>query len=125
MIDIKFSDLVGKIIEQININGRNDEIEIICKTGERYKMYHSQDCCESVVIDDICGNIADILNSPVLTAEERTSDTAPDSHTPEYEPESQTWTFYELATNRGSVTIRWFGSSNGYYSESVDFVRAA
>lgn len=96
----------------------DDEIVFTTEEGEEYRMHHRQDCCENVSIEEIHGDLEDLVGHPILTAEERTSD----DHI-KTDAESQTWTFYELRTIKGSVTIRWYGSSNGYYSEGVDFVK--
>ena len=83
---------------------------------ERYIFYHSQDCCESVYIESISGDLNDLIGVPLLLAEEVSSDD--EGPLNEYE-DSYTWTFYKFATIKGYVDVRWYGSSNGYYSESV------
>jgi hypothetical protein len=90
-----------------------------------YKLLHSQDCCESVTVEDVIGDLNDLIGSPILKAEEVTSKTDPDDK-PNMERcggDSFTWTFYHFATVKGYVTIRWYGSSSGYYSERVSFER--
>jgi hypothetical protein len=117
-----FNDLVGKtitLVDGFDIN--SEQIVITCSDGSRYIMYHAQSCCECVSIEDIVGDVGDIIGTPILRAECRTQDYAPDGA--EYNDDENLWTFYELATIKGSVTIRWYGSSNGYYSVDVTFNR--
>jgi hypothetical protein len=109
------SALVGKTLWKLDVS--KDELRFYTTDAEEYLMYHEQDCCENVYIEDIVGDHKDLLNSPIVLAEVRSSDEpAIGSYDEEY-----LWTFYELATVKGSVTIRWYGSSNGYYSVSVSF----
>lgn len=117
-------NLLGCILIDVIVNDDDDEIVFETSNGAKYKMYHQQDCCESVYIEDICGELKDLLYSPILLAEEVScNDVTPiNIEVPGYE-ETYTWTFYKLVTFKGPVTFRWFGSSNGYYSEAVDFVQ--
>jgi hypothetical protein len=96
----------------------DDKIEFYSTEGELYIMEHQQDCCESVSIDDINGDLNDLIGTPILKYEEVVSDGSGDDY------ESSTWTFYHFSTIKGYVTIKWFGVSNGYYSESVDFYKS-
>ena len=107
-------DMVGKVFTSVvascdTLTFSNDQ--------EVYEFYHEQDCCESVTIEDICGDLSDLENVPLLIAEEVQGETPSDF---DYEHESYTFTFYKFATIKGYVDVRWLGSSNGYYSESVD-----
>ena len=110
--------LKGKTLISVKVD--IDKILFACSDGSEYKMYHNQDCCESVSIEDIDGDLQELIGSPILMAEEISS-SEPYMGKPKY-PDSFTWTFYRIATVKEFVTIRWLGESNGYYSESVDFV---
>jgi len=116
----EFKELVGKTLLSIEANKEMDEITFITNDGLKFLMYHSQDCCENVSIEDINGDLEDLIGTPILLAEEVTSEENPEGVTKEYQ-DSFTWTFYKLATIKGYVDIRWYGESNGYYSEYVSF----
>lgn len=108
--------LEGKTLSSVERNG-DEEIIFTLDNGDKYKMYHYQDCCEQVHIDDIVGDLNDLIGSPIVVAEERTNIGENDSY------DHYTWTFYTIATIKGYVDIKWYGSSNGYYSESVNFIK--
>lgn len=111
MTNIK--DLIGKTFT--SVTNENDE-ELVFKNGDgRYVFYHEQDCCESVRIEDIVGDLQDLVGSPILQAAECSSDLLDEEGW-----SSGTWTFYTFATSRGYVDVRGLGESNGYYSEEVD-----
>ena len=110
-----FAALLGETI--IHIEGAHpasEEIVFTLNNGKKYRMYHRQDCCEAVSVTDVEGDPYDLLWGPLLQCEE-VSQVDPSAS------ESGTWTFYKLGTIKGRVTIRWYGESNGYYSETVDF----
>lgn len=118
--DLPFTSLVGKTLTHVSNEG--DKIVFIVSPTETYKLEHLQDCCEEVRVESIVGDLADLIGTPILKAEEATGET-PADYRFEYAPESHTWTFYKLATIKGYVDIRWLGESNGYYSEGVSFMR--
>lgn len=124
MREIKeFKDLQGHVLSKIE-NKSGDELVFTLETGERYKLFHEPDCCEDVRIEEIIGNPDNLIGYPILLAEEISYEG--ENPTGVIVPESQdsfTWTFYKLVTMWGSVTIRWYGESNGYYSEAVSFER--
>lgn len=111
------SVLKGKTLASIMVG--DNVISFVTTEGDGYQLYHYQDCCESVYIESIVGELQDLVGNPLLVSEEVSSggDIGPVS---EYDDAYQ-WTFYKFATIKGYVDIRWCGSSNGYYSTSVDF----
>ena len=123
--DKEINCLVGLVLSDVSgMEKSSDEVSFKDTTGRYFRMSHHQDCCENVYLYDVVGDYLDLIGTPILRAEKRTStDLADDPRDPETRTneDSFTWTFYEIATISGSVTLRWFGASNGYYSEGVSF----
>ncbi|AUM42528.1 DUF7448 domain-containing protein [Salmonella enterica] len=110
-------DMIGQIFREIEIN---ESRTLLMFRGDYHRghwgrvftFFHEYDCCESVWIEDITGDLDDLTDSVITEAEVVTE-------TRDTDEGSQTWSFFKFGTKKGCVTVRWCGESNGFYSESV------
>lgn len=89
----------------------NDAVYLTTDRGV-FRLHHVQDCCECVVVESLTGWSGN--GGVVRVAEERTDGGENDER-----GESWLATFYTIRTDGDDIDLRWFGESNGYYSESV------
>ncbi len=108
---MQIKQLEGLTLAAVEVAENKESIRFIVNDGRVFLMEHIQDCCESVDIEDICGDVADLVGTRILSAEEATS---------EEDVEGGMWTFYHISTVKGTVTLRWYGGES-YYSVAVDF----
>ena len=110
------SEMLGKTllgVEEIRGHEVNlDSIIFHCGDDTSYKMWHENDCCERVEIKEVVGDWSALIGHPLLMCEESNK---------EDDDGTERWTFYRFATIKGSVTVDWYGESNGYYSMAVYF----
>jgi len=125
---LPIQEMIGRTPKAVTAS--EDVITFFFTDGSAYEFNHSQDCCEHVYIEDICGDLTDLVGLPILEAYESSSDGSsgkpeerpfwePDDPTTSSSSDSSTWTFYCFGNHKTRVTVRWLGESNGYYSESV------
>lgn len=120
--EVDLSELLGETLVAVTgATTGSGGVDFETASGKKYTMYHEQDCCESVQLEDVTGDVNDLLGSPLTMSEEVSNADFPQPRG-EY-VESYTWTFYKFATVKGYVTLRWLGESNGYYGESVSVYR--
>jgi len=120
--NVPFEHLVGKKITYITGCGKGSKVIYFnTEDGCRYKMWHDQDCCETVTVDDVNGDPQRLIGMTILRAEESIN-------SGETNDGNETWTFYRITGrvdkcywHNHTLVIRWYGESNGYYSEAVDF----
>lgn len=120
------SDLVGKTFNEVVYDKHSDEIRFNGPVS--FRMAHDQECCEHVSVEDINGDLDDLIGTEILVAESREADHRDKAEAvlnklkgeEAYDDDMNLWTFYTIRTIKGSVDIRWYGHSNGYYGVSVN-----
>lgn len=119
MQNVEIDFLVGKTCSSVRVafgvEGDNNVIFFNTPEGT-LSMRHFQDCCETVVIKQIDGDLNDLIDTPILSAYRETKGKG---GVEEYGEYADLWTFYRFQTAKGPVTISWHGTSNGYYTVEV------
>lgn len=122
MIINRYTDhLMGKTIANIQgLKKYSECVQIYFTDGSYLSMYHEQDCCESVTLEDFDNDAQSLIGGDIIRIEECISNESDEEFNPlnDYDY-SYTWTFYTIITSKGTMKLRWYGASNGYYSEGI------
>jgi len=116
MSTARITEMLG--MTMLSVEDRGSDLLFTAACGRSFRMWHDKDCCETVELIDTCGDLEDLVGSPLVISEEAGSG---DTSGIEPSDDSSTWTFYKFSTAKGHVTLRWFGESNGWYSERPAF----
>lgn len=110
--------ITGKITKVIK-DEADEWVALVLETGEIYVAFHEQDCCEHVWITDY-GDIESAVGEHLMQLGSVSSDGGeelPDDQG------SHTWTFVNVRTDKDAYQLRFYGTSNGYYSEDAQWYR--
>ena len=110
-----YTKFLGTVLTSISGAEKDSEEVVLHSTNQDWIIYHPRDCCEQVWLEDVVGDLSDLIGNPILVAEKVCSEgeyNEGDDHV--------TWSYLKLGTIKGVVTFRWYGSSNGWYSEDVE-----
>lgn len=114
---VPFFTLKGAQITEIALDA---ESVIFVTNKGNFRIIHYPDCCENFVLDNIVGNLSDLFNGPITLAEE---DNKEPSWSKINEYGSHTWSAYYLENAKGCFEFWFLGESNGYYSETAEFIK--
>lgn len=93
--DIDFSTFNGLTFKSILISDFRNELTFSTVCDRKFIMKHDQSCCESVYLEDIIGDLQDLILHEILFAEAVTSNKSV-SGKENLEDKSFTWTSYKL-----------------------------
>ena len=119
-LDAGVQHLIGRVIKSVEVGKSEGRVKFYLKDGTALAIWHEHDCSDCVYLEDIIG---------IDTVTQLTGETVLDAYVSyrvgEHDKDStwgrfSVWVFLMLRTNNYSVVFRWYGTSNGYYSECPD-----
>lgn len=112
---VDFEEIIGRVFKKVELD-KDENFIVFVSDDNVYYLCHEQDCCEDVYIESVVGDLQDLVNTPIINASESCSNVDSEN----YNSVSATWSFYHFATIKGYVDVRFYGESNGYYSEDAN-----
>lgn len=114
---IEVESLIGEVLTHVDTDEKNSQIMLTTESGKIIKIFHDQDCCETVSIEDTEGDWHNLVGKVIVEA---THESVKEGDPPPEYPDSWTRTTLKFRVSNATLISRWIGESNGYYSESVD-----
>jgi ribulose bisphosphate carboxylase small subunit len=111
---------IQKITKVFGLEEESESVEIHLANGYKIIFWHDQECCEDVHLLEYDDIQAEELVGGLLISVECESTGLGLSELDKKDLQSATWTFYRIRTTKQDITLRFLGSSNGYYSEDVE-----
>lgn len=106
-------------IDKVIKDEADEWVALVLDTGETYVAFHEQDCCEHVWVTDY-GDIESAVGEYLMQLESVSNEGGeelPDDQG------SHTWTFVNVRTDKDTYQLRFYGTSNGCYSEDAQWYR--
>jgi hypothetical protein len=118
-----YRELINKTLIYTEVDKKEDKLILVTSDEQVYQLFHENDSSEYVIIESISGDLNDLIGIPILEAEEVSNIDTKDLKRPElpkgpYSDDytDHQWSFYKFGTHKGSVTVRFYGESNGCYA---------
>jgi hypothetical protein len=109
---MEVNDLVGQVFRLVEVLGDSVWFRGAGDMGGAV-LYHEQNCCENVYLAEVSGDLTALEGTPIRSAAQAT-EPYPEADV------SGTVTTFTFGSDKGRVTLKWIGTSNGYYTEGVD-----
>lgn len=117
--DLLLRNIIGAKITDVSQGDEYDFLlTISTNKGLTLKFYHEQDCCESVWLEDGFDDLKSMIGKEILDIEYIFNQT---DEPLEDVDDSYTWHYTNIKTIDKDCQLRFFGTSNGFYSEDIDF----